>query len=48
MKLVIATPKKLNLNLETLRLLNAMDLKEVAGGLAPKTDLCTAGPCGGR
>jgi hypothetical protein len=48
MKLVIVTDKKLNLNLETLRLLNATDLKWVAGGKPPKTDLCTAGVCGTR
>lgn len=48
MKPVIVTPKKLNLNLESLRLLTATDLKWVAGGNRPGTDLCTAGVCGTR
>ena len=42
------TPKKLKLNLESLRLLNPIDLKSVAGGLPARTDLCTEGPCGTR
>jgi hypothetical protein len=48
MKPVIVTPKKLNLNPETLRLLNATDLERVAGGKPDKTDACTAGVCGTR
>jgi len=48
MKPATVTRNKLNLNLETLRLLKATDLKEVAGGLPPRTDLCTAGRCGTR
>jgi hypothetical protein len=47
MKLVTVTAKKLNLSLETLRLLKTADLQSIAGGRPPRTDLCTVGPCGG-
>ena len=46
MKLVKVTPQKLFLNLETPRLLNAGHLTGVVAGMLPKTDHCTAGPCG--